>query len=147
MVIIKHCKHCQEEFRARRRNQLYCCPSCKTLASYKRNGYKYVSGHYQKSPDQSKEQETGLAVPSKEIEAKLNEVNEKLNKINFPAASNAAIGNLAADVIQYGTKKLLAPHTLPATKQDIAQLNWAIFELKQMLQQMSENNQPPIDFY
>ncbi|WP_053976598.1 hypothetical protein [Mangrovimonas xylaniphaga] len=146
MGILKHCKHCHVEFRARRRNQIYCCQSCKTLASYKRNGYKYVSGHYQKSPDQNKEQKTGLAIPQNQMEEKLNEVVEKLNKINVAAIANSAVGHLAAEAAQYGTKKLLAPHTLPATKQDIAQLNWAIFELKQMLQQINDNQQSSFNF-
>ena len=43
------CKHCHGFFEARRSNHLYCSASCKTKASYKRNDYKYISGHYQKT--------------------------------------------------------------------------------------------------
>lgn len=146
MGFLKHCKHCNNRFEARRRNQLYCCQSCKTLASYKRNGYKYVSGHYEKSPDSNKEKETGLAIPQNQMEEKLNEVIEKLNKINVAAVTNSAFGHLAAEAAQYSAKKLLAPDTLPATKKDIAELNWAVFELKQMLQQMNDNQQSSFNF-
>jgi hypothetical protein len=48
MKTTKICKHCAQYFEARRSNHIYCNSSCKTKASYKRNEYKYISGHYKK---------------------------------------------------------------------------------------------------
>ena len=118
----KNCKYCKEFFNPRRKNHIYCCPSCKTLASYKRNQYKYVSGHYQKSENSIVEQ--------KEKESAISLKDSKKNVVNLNSIANSALGNLAADSLSYGIKKVFAPNSIPATKEDILALQKDINQLK-----------------
>lgn len=128
----KYCKHCSQEFEARRKNHMYCCSSCKTLASYKRNNYKYVAGHYQKQIDN----ETALVPATNSIETAVNSLEQriqKINKVNTPSITNAALGSLAASTAISGAKRLFAPNSLPATKGDVESLKKEINELKAIL--------------
>jgi len=45
-MIYKECQHCSEEFERKRKNQKYCGASCRVMACYQRNTYKYKSGSY-----------------------------------------------------------------------------------------------------
>jgi hypothetical protein len=45
-MIHKECQHCSEEFERKRKNQKYCGASCRVMACYQRNTYKYKSGSY-----------------------------------------------------------------------------------------------------
>ena len=114
MKTIKNCKHCYQLFEPRRSNHVYCTASCKTKASYKRNAYKYVPGHYQKQTEveNNSEQNKAIAVTTKK------DLKDR-NDINLSSISNAAIGAVTADTISYGLKKFLAPNALPATKGDL----------------------------
>tara|TARA_R110000850_G_scaffold109803_3_gene222923 strand:- start:144 stop:578 length:435 start_codon:yes stop_codon:yes gene_type:complete len=138
MKKIKNCKHCYESFESRRSNHVYCTLSCKTKASYKRNGYKYVTGHYKK-------EEIALAVPENELpvskelldafkalETKIETISSK-PEINGSSISNAAFGSAAADATVYIGKKLFAPQLLPATKGDVDALKQEIQNLKFLL--------------
>lgn len=129
----KNCKHCHQSFTARRKNHVYCCSSCKTMASYKRNGYKYVSGHYKALENEHK------LVPSETVNSQIASLDKKVGQfeksinersLNAPDIKNAMAGNLIADASVYGLKKLLAPDTLPATKGDITALKKEIAALK-----------------
>ncbi|MGY0391686.1 hypothetical protein ACW5R3_03860 [Bizionia sp. KMM 8389] len=135
MKKIKNCKHCYELFESRRSNHVYCTTSCKTKASYKRNEYKYISGHYKK-------EEIALAIPENELpvsnelldafkalETKIENMSAK-PEINSGSISNAAIGSAAADATVYVGKKLFAPQLLPATKGDVDTLKQEIQNLK-----------------
>jgi hypothetical protein len=135
---IKICKQCKEVFEPRRSNHIYCTNSCKTKASYKRNNYQYISGHYQK-------EEIALAMPKNELpisnefldaikalESKIENLGAKTD-INSGSITNAAIGSAAADAVLYASKKLFAPNLLPATKLDILNLNNEIKELKRLV--------------
>lgn len=133
MKKIKSCKHCHEQFEARRSNHVYCTNSCKTKASYKRNDYKYVSGHYQK-------EETGLKIPDNVtlnnpvvIEEKLAAIEKKISGVNLDSVKSTIIATVAADAISYGVKKVLIPNTLPATKNDVLLLNEEIKQLKRLI--------------
>ncbi|MDO7138152.1 hypothetical protein [Algibacter lectus] len=133
MKKIKNCKHCYEQFEARRSNHVYCTNSCKTKASYKRNDYKYVSGHYQK-------EEAGLKVPDKNtlnnsvvLEEKLAAIEKKISGVNLDSVKSTMIGTVAADSISYGVKKAFMPNTLPATKNDILLLNEEIKQIKRLM--------------
>ena len=133
MKKIKNCKHCYEQFEARRSNHVYCTNSCKTKASYKRNDYKYVSGHYQK-------EETGLKVPDENtlnnsvvLEEKLAAIEKRISGINLDSIKNTMIGTAAADSIAYGLKKTFMPNTLPATKNDILLLNEEMKQIKRLM--------------
>ncbi|WP_418604603.1 hypothetical protein [Hwangdonia sp.] len=130
----KYCKHCSHEFEARRKNHLYCCSSCKTLASYKRNNYKYVAGHYQKQPDN--DPEINITPVTKTLETSVTSLEQrvqKMDKINTPSIANAALGSVAASTVINGAKRLLAPNTLPATKGDITRLKNDIEEIKRLI--------------
>jgi len=137
----KPCKHCGEYFTPRRKNHLYCTSSCKTLASYKRNKYKYNPGHYIVEPSTKKVQETGLSLPV-DLENTLSILNDKIEnlsthgsneRINSGSVTNAAIGTASANVITFGLQKIIAPKTLPATKNDIDELRKELNNLKKML--------------
>ena len=147
MKKIKNCKHCYEAFEARRSNHVYCTTSCKTKASYKRNDYKYVSGHYKKTKNELIEQEH-LMVPDvintqiQSLENKINvlvENQKDTQGINASHVKSAAIGSAAADVAVFTAKKLFMPHTLPATKGDLEDLKKEIQNLKFLLNVKKQN--------
>jgi hypothetical protein len=48
IVLARVCNHCDSQYFPRRKNQKYCCNSCRVMACYKRKGYKYKSGRYEK---------------------------------------------------------------------------------------------------
>jgi hypothetical protein len=133
----RYCKHCNELFNPRRKNHIYCCSSCKTLASYKRNQYKYVSGHYQKSALTNLELQDSSLIEQNKTE--LNTPIKKRNNdnVNFNSVANSALGNIAADSLSYGFKKIFAPNTIPATKEDILALQKDINQLKLLLKMKS----------
>ena len=103
------------------------------MASYKRNGYKYVSGHY-KARENNQQLVPSETVSSQlaSLDKKVEEFEESFNErsMNVPDIKNAVAGNLIADASVYGLKKILAPDTLPATKGDIATLKKEIAALK-----------------
>jgi hypothetical protein len=104
--------------------------SCKTLASYKRNKYKYVSGHYQKSENAVVDQKENSIVEQNKSKSEIAGLGSKKDSINLNSVANSAMGNLAANTVSYGLKKVFAPDTLPATKGDIKALQKDINELK-----------------
>ncbi|MBU2974987.1 hypothetical protein [Zobellia sp. B3R18] len=124
------CKHCSQLFNPRRKNHVYCCTSCKTLASYKRNQYKYVAGHYQKNETSLTKNKSDLLNESDKKTHALDIVSKKKNAIDLNSVANSALGNIAANSLSYGLKKALAPHTIPATKEDIQALQKDINQLK-----------------
>ena len=129
----RNCKYCKEIFKARRRNHIYCCNSCKTLASYKRNEYKYIAGHYQKQTEE--QPKTNIAIPTK-TETAINLLEDrvkKMDKINSASITNSAIGALAVSTALHSAKKIFAPNSLPATKGDVETLKKEINELKYLL--------------
>lgn len=139
MKRVKPCKHCNELFEARRSNHLYCNTSCKTKASYKRNDYKYVSGHYQKAEvvigleGAIVPVKTGVIESIKILENKIDSL-QKTSNINGVSVTNAAMGSAAADATVYAVKKIFAPNSLPATKGDIITLRNELNELKRIIQ-------------
>lgn len=90
------------------------------MASYKRNNYKYVAGHYQK--DLIDKPEGAVTIMEDRV--------KKIGVINVPFITNSAIGALAASTSINGAKRLFAPNTLPATKGDVDLLKKEITELK-----------------
>ncbi len=144
----KLCKYCGEYFTPRRKNHLYCTNSCKTLASYKRNWYKYNPGHYQKDISIKKAQETGLSIPS-DLESKLTKLTDKIEKlsvngstesINSSSVTNAAIGTASANALTYGVQKIFAPYMLPATKKDLDDMKRDMNEIKLLLKNFNLKN-------
>lgn len=125
-----NCKHCNNEFEQRRSNHLYCKPGCKTMASYKRNNYTYVSGSYRKN------EETGLSIVQKDdfnIEPKGNKKIEKhlkrlANKIQnieneiSNGFTNSLKAVITAELLKQGMKKLFTPSYLPSTKGDVDEI-------------------------
>lgn len=134
----KLCKHCNNYFEARRKNHVYCCTSCKTMASYKRNNYEYMSGHYIKQ--ENKEANNSQIQPIDSVLQSIQVMEEKINKldarketVNAASITNAAAGVAIVDAVVYGAKKVIAPNLLPATKGDIEMLKMEMAELKRMI--------------
>ncbi len=125
-----NCKHCNNEFEQRRSNHVYCKNGCKTMASYKRNNYTYVSGSYRKND------EMGLSIVQDDhfnIEPKGNKKIEKLikgltNKIQnieneiSNGFANSLKAVITAELLKQGMKKLFAPSYLPSTKGDTEEI-------------------------
>ncbi|MBD0831316.1 hypothetical protein [Aestuariibaculum sediminum] len=132
------CKHCKDIFEQRRTNHVYCTTSCKTKACYKRNDYKYVSGHYKKSEVSIPEnnlpalQMEDITTSLEKLEAQLDTIS-KNQQINTSNIANAALGTAAANGATSLLKATFAPNLLPANKGDIEQLHNAINELKFLL--------------
>ena len=140
----KICKHCLEVFEARRSNHVYCNTSCKTKASYERNNYKYVSGHYQKqevskdSGELNVPENSNIIASIKSLEWKIDSI-QKASDSNRVSVTKSALGSVAGDVAVYGVKKVFAPNTLPATKGDVIALKNELNELKRMIQSLNIN--------
>ena len=141
--MVKTCNYCEELFTPRRKNHKYCSPSCKTLASYKRNNYEYNPGRYVRNDEIVKAEEKEKALPTvvEERFLKLSEkveqlsINQKNGSINANSVVNATLGAAASDVLILGARRLIAPDTLPATKGDIARINREMAEIKQLFVQ------------
>lgn len=131
------CKHCQQQFVQRRSNHLYCSASCRTKASYIRNGYKYISGHYEKSEHSDTKNlpsttNNDLILAVQSLEKRIEELGNH-NVLNTNSVKGAALGTMAADAGIYAAKKLFAPNSLHATKGDINALKNEILNLKAIL--------------
>ena len=144
MKSTKNCKHCSQIFEPRRTNHVYCTTSCKTKASYKRNGYKYVSGHYQKEqlieidPENKMANTNDVLESIRVIEARIEHLKPS-NEISGALISNSAIGSATADAAVYAAKKIFAPNSLPATKGDIKMLIKELNQLKSLINTNSLN--------
>lgn len=140
----KNCTHCSQIFESRRSNHVYCTASCKTKASYKRNGYKYVSGHYKKeqiivpNPENKMVSTNDFLESIKAIEARIEHLKPS-NEISGASISNSAIGSATADAAVYAAKKIFAPNSLPATKGDIEMLIKELNQLKSLINSNSIN--------
>lgn len=137
MAKLRFCKYCRQQFESRRSNHVYCTASCKTKASYKRNNYTYVSGHYKKPEDPTSDK---LSVPmNKDVFVALQALEDKIvglnqNKsISSTSVKEAALGAITADAGTFAVKKLFAPKTLPATKGDIENLKEELKQLKKTI--------------
>lgn len=143
----RNCKHCHELFEARRTNHIYCNTSCKTKASYKRNSYKYISGHYQKTEIIPKSETLSVPVKTdiiesiKILENKIESI-QKAPTVNGASVTNAAMGSATADAAVFAVKKMFAPNTLPATKGDVLSLKHELNELKRMINNVNTNKTP-----
>lgn len=141
MEKLKYCKYCNELFAPRRRNHLYCTSSCKTMASYKRNNYKYIAGHYQKITQTNPKK---LPVPiTQKVEKSITSLENRVQKmdgVNVSSITNSALGSLAANTAINGAKRLFAPNSLPATKGDVTALKNELNELKMMLRNYKSKN-------
>lgn len=142
MKSYKYCKHCGEEFTPRRSNHIYCKTSCKTLASYKRNQYKYVPGHYKKNHLEV-QSATSLLPTENNIPELIQKLETKIDSINVTgnksSIANNALGSVTADAGIYLAKKMLAPNLLPANKGDIENLKKELQELKELFKKRNNN--------
>ena len=110
------------------------------MASYKRNNYKYVAGHYQRDKIVKKEnlsapanQKTEKHIPTHDVHA------QKTNGVNVSSVTNSALGSLAASTAINGAKRIFAPNSLPATKGDVEKLKREINELKTLLKSKNQS--------
>ncbi|OMP30072.1 hypothetical protein [Mangrovimonas sp. DI 80] len=151
MSKIKICKYCKEPFHSRRSNHVYCSQSCKTKACYKRNNYKYISGHYQNDQAEIKEEEDSILADK--LSSQVNEFEERMKSLleeyskrgmNATDIKNSAMGTLAADAITFFGKKFVAPDSLPATKGDINLLVNELNKLKNTFEVAKKFQAPPV---
>ncbi|WP_370226548.1 hypothetical protein [Mesoflavibacter sp.] len=132
------CKHCQQQFVPRRSNHFYCSASCRTKASYLRNDYKYISGHYERSVPSKIEKQPlfknsgDLILAVQSLEKRIEELNNQ-KRIEINSVKDVALGTVAADAGVYAAKRLFAPKSLPATKGDIEQLKLQLITLNNLL--------------
>jgi hypothetical protein len=105
-MITKYCAHCGTEFEAKRSNAKYCRQSCRTSASYKRNGYVYRQGHYEK-PVEKKEQALSLAAPALPVQQGMNgfEAGRAKNDISMGGAVESFIGASASHIVAHQLTK------------------------------------------
>ncbi|WP_299101976.1 hypothetical protein [uncultured Winogradskyella sp.] len=130
------CKHCGLQFESRRSNHLYCEPSCRTKASYKRNNYKYVPGHYQKGDTKDEVQLNNKSLVSK-----------RNHSFNSASITNVAIGTAAADTAVFAAKKIFAPNMLPATKGDIKSLRELILGKYLLIKNLPQNRNGEFPYF
>ena len=128
-----NCKHCNNEFEQRRSNHKYCKPGCKTMASYKRNNYAYVSGSYRKDNEMDlritqKDDFNNQAVQNKKLEKKIKGFDKKFNQLkkliekgqeSSSSLIKATLGPLLVRVGEYAGNKIFCPSNLPASKGDV----------------------------
>ena len=148
-----NCKHCYEEFEQRRRNHLYCTQSCKTMASYKRNNYKYVSGRYEiannsnKSKKESENSSRNNNKKNKRLDAKLDKIIQLVEQGHKTTSGllTATLGPMIARITEFTAKKLIWPGSLHATKDDISDLkkqnNRIEEQNKKLLEHQDKKNQ------
>lgn len=149
-----NCKHCNKEFEQSRKNKLYCKRSCSTMACYKRNKYKYVSGGFKKDNETSilveKKITNVTSIGNKKIEKKLNGFDKKFNQLreliekgqkSSTSLLNSILGPLIATTGVSIGKKVFWPGSLPATKDDVNTLKKENFEIKQQNLEIQEQNE------
>ncbi|MFP4846253.1 hypothetical protein [Winogradskyella sp. PE311] len=146
MKTTKNCKHCYQLFEPRRSNHVYCTNSCKTKASYERNNYRYISGHYEKSELEATDK---LALPAnQDVLLAVQALEDKIERfsqdksISTNSIKEAALGSMAADAGAYAAKRIFAPKMLPATKGDIESLREELQQLKKALNIYKVNKFP-----
>jgi len=148
--MIGYCKHCNEQFKPRRRNHLYCTLSCKTMASYKRNNYKYVSGRYEKDGTSNKHEEVfeNNNKKNENIEQNLKGLDERVASLKqliekgqkaTSGLLTSTLGPLIARISEFTVKKVFWPGSLPATKDDVN-------EIKRQNNKISEQNRRLIKY-
>lgn len=105
-MITKNCAHCGTEFQAQRSNAKYCRQSCRTNASYKRNGYIYRQGHYEK-PGEKKEQGFSKAAPELTVLQGMNgfEAGRAANDITGGGTIESFFGASAANLVAHQLTK------------------------------------------
>ena len=105
-MITKNCAHCGTEFQAQRSNAKYCRQSCRTIASYKRNGYVYRQGHYEKSAEK-KEQALSIAAPVLQVQPGMNclESGRSKNDISMGGAVESFKGASASHIVAHQLTK------------------------------------------
>ncbi len=79
-------------------------------------------------------------VDNNKIQSDIVEVrNNKKDKVNLNSIANSALGNMAANSLSYGIKKVFAPNSMPATKEDILALQKDINQIKLLLKMKTIN--------
>ena len=105
-MITKNCTHCGTQFEAKRSNAKYCRQSCRTIASYKRNGYVYRQGHYEKPAQQT---ESSLATSDSAVTVSHSmhgqETGRARDEVTFAGAAESFLGAGAANIISHQLTK------------------------------------------
>lgn len=94
IVIARVCHHCSSQYFPRRKNQKYCSTSCRVMACYKRNGYSYKSGRYEKSV---KDKESAIV---NQTQTEPNDLGKK-KKFDWKNYQEAALANASIEGLKY----------------------------------------------
>ena len=140
-MITKNCAHCGAEFEAKRSNAKYCKQSCRTSASYKRNGYVYRQGHYEK-PGEKKEQGLSKAVPVLPVQQGMNgfEVGRAKDDLTFAGAAESFIGASVSNFVSHQLTKGEYDERLADLQQTLNQIHHELKILNRSNQQPSQAN-------
>ena len=105
-MITKNCAHCGKGFEAQRSNAKYCRQSCRTSASYKRNGYVYKQGHYEK-PGEKNSQALSKAAPGLPVHPGMNGLDSGRAKddISIGGAAESFIGASVSNFVSHQLTK------------------------------------------
>lgn len=152
-----NCKHCSEEFIKTRKDKVYCCQSCVTMACYQRNNYKYVSGRYVKEGASNQNEQVSKSSDKKnnKTEKKLNRLEKKFDELKqlieqgqkaTSGLLTATLGPILARVGEYAGKKLIWPGSLPATKDDINGLKKQNDEISEQNRRLLEHHEKKTTF-
>lgn len=128
----RDCKYCLSDFEPRRRNHFYCSESCRTMACYERNKYKYRSGSYVPSErlkidsndledvEMGQSSSKPLKIDSQPLQGSLGTAGGMVKtELSGAGIMNAAIGAAIAKVFEYFT---VANKNKPLTKKEAAEL-------------------------
>jgi hypothetical protein len=105
-MISKTCNHCGTEFQAQRTNAKYCKQSCRTSASYKRNGYIYRQGHYEK-PGKQDESSLAKLEPALPFSQGMHglETGRAKDDITFAGAAESFLGASVSNLVSHQLTK------------------------------------------
>lgn len=140
-MITKNCAHCGTEFEAQRSNAKYCRQSCRTSASYKRNGYVYRQGHYEK-PGEKKEQGLTKAVPGLPVQQGMNgpESGRAKDDLTFAGAAESFIGASVSNFVSHQLTKGEYDERLADLQQTLNQIRHELKILNRSNQQTPQAN-------
>ncbi len=96
IVVARKCSHCANPFYPNRKNQRYCSSSCRVMACYQRNRYRYKSGRYTKSSEhvqlKQDEKANGELIPMKDVVQ---------DPFSLKRSGEAALGAAAVEAAKY----------------------------------------------
>ena len=136
----RRCQYCGAVFQSKSSRAKYCSASCRTMACYQRNGYRYESGGYVK-PEVPK---TNEPPETEALRLVATEEKEQNNQPHFGRQVLAtAAGTSLANILSEGVKS--AGYTSQDRKKLLEQLTPWLRQIEQNQQQLSVNQREIFD--